>query len=244
MIAVLGALQAEMHHTRMRIDRQGQRAWAGRELSQGNLSTQPVICTWTGAGIAQSALTVQHICSAFKPQMILFGGIGAAVNPVYELGDIVIAEDVIQWDIDTSEIGGGVGVFPGRPEGRWQRELSTHRALSKRMEEHSQSHAGMVYTGRFLSGDRFLPIHKGAEERDRLKKALDGDIADMESSSIALAGTLNTIPVVLLRVVSDTVRGDRPANFRKFIDRAAVTIADIFESFLESLNSSPISLSD
>ena len=244
MIAVLGALQAEMHHTRMRIVQQDHRHWAGREITQGVIGTQSVVCTWTGAGIAQSALTVQHICSGFKPQLILFGGIGAALNPVYEIGDIVIAEDVIQWDIDTSEIGGGVGVFPGRTDGRWQRELSTHPALSKRIAEHSQGHAQMVYTGRFLSGDRFIPLHNGAEERGRLKKTLDGDIADMESSSIALAGKLNGVPVVLLRIVSDTLHGERPANLRRFLDRAAVTIADISETFLESLNISPVPLFD
>ncbi len=235
MIAVLGALQAEMHQPRMRITGVESSWWAGREMYQGTLGTHTVLCTWTGAGIAQAALTVQHVCSLFKPELILFGGIGAALNPVYDLGDIVIAEDVIQWDMDTSAIGGGAGIFPGRQnESRWTRELPADSTLRKRIQGHCEGHADRVYTGRFLSGDRFIPITNGAEERGTLNKALGGDIADMESSSIALAGKLNDIPVVLLRIVSDTVQGDRPVNFRSFVDRASGTIADIFESFLSA----------
>ncbi len=235
MIAVLGALQAEMHQTKGRITGAETSWWAGREFYQGTLGTQNVVCTWTGAGIAQAALTAQYLCSRFEPEMILFGGIGAALKPNFELGDIVIARDVIQWDIDTSAIGGGVGVFPGRQnDNRWARELTADPDLTKRLEEHCQGLSGRVSTGRFLSGDRFIPIKNGAEERGTLNKALGGDIADMESSSIALAGKLNDTPVVLLRIVSDTVQGDRPANFRKFIHRASETIADIFESFLKA----------
>ncbi|MFW5727188.1 MAG: 5'-methylthioadenosine/S-adenosylhomocysteine nucleosidase [Spirochaetia bacterium] len=235
MIAVLGALQAEVYQMKRRITGVESCWWAGREMSQGDLGPRRVLCTWTGAGIAQAAITAQHICSRYKPEIILFGGIGGALNPIYELGDIVIAEDVIQWDIDTAAIGGGIGVFPGRQnDSRWVRELPADPALRKRLEQHCAGHAGKVYKGRFLSGDRFIPIKNGAEERGALNKALGGDIADMESSSIALAGKLNNTPVVLLRIVSDTVRAERPANFRKFIDRASETIADIFESFIKA----------
>lgn len=237
MIAVLGALQAEMYQTRNRIGPAERLHWAGREVAQGVLGSQTVVCTWTGAGIARSALTAQYVCSIYRPQMLLFGGIGAALDPMYQLGDIVIAEDVIQWDLDTSEIGGGVGIFPDRRKnGGWERELPTPPELRKRLEAHCQGRRDVVYTGRFLSGDRVIPIKNGGEERAMLRKSLDGDVADMESSSIALAGKFNDIPVVLLRIISDTTRGDRPANFRSFIDGASRTIADVFESFLESID--------
>lgn len=237
MIAVLGALQAEMYQTRHRIGPAEQLHWAGREVAQGVLGSQPVVCTWTGAGIAQSALTAQYVCSIYRPQMILFGGIGAALDPKYQLGDIVIAEDVIQWDLDTSEVGGGAGVFPDRRKNRGRvRELTTPPELRERMEAHCLSRRDVVYTGRFLSGDRVIPIRNGGEERAMLRKSLDGDVADMESSSIVLAGKFNDIPVVLLRIISDTTCGDQPAKFRSFIDGASKTIADVFESFLESLD--------
>lgn len=233
MIAVLGALQAEMYRTRLRMEQAERFHWAGREITQGVLAAKSVVCTWTGAGIAHSALTTQHICTTYRPKMILFGGIGAALDPMYQLGDIVIAADVIQWDLDTSEVGGGIGVFPGyAKKGARERELPTHLALRKRMEAHCQGRTERVFTGRFLSGDRVIPIKNGGEERAMLRKSLDGDVADMESSSIVLAGKFNDIPVVLLRIVSDTVSGERPANIRSFIDRASKTIADVFESFL------------
>ena len=236
MIAVLGALQAEMYACRCRLEQVEQDEWAGREIARGVLGTQPVVCTWTGAGIAQSALTAQYVCSTYRPKMILFGGIGAALDPLYQMGDLVVAEDVIQWDLDTTEVGGGVGVFPERRKnGEWERELSTHPTLRKRLEAHCKAQSKKVYTGRFLSGDRIIPIKDGREERDMLRRGLNGDVADMESSSIVLTGKFNGIPVVLLRIISDTVRGERPVNIRSFLDGASNTIAAVFESFLESL---------
>lgn len=246
MIALIGALQAEMYHTAKRIEETEQLEWAGREIILGELSGQHVLCTWTGSGIAQSALTSQYICSRFQPEAILLTGIGAALNPMYRLGDTVIAEDVIQWDLDTSAIGGGRGVFPGfRPDKSQLREIRTHHGICKRLRESAEKHSKCstlgyaVYTGRVLSGDSFLPIEGGSALRGRLRDDFQGDMADMESSSVVLAGLQNNIPSAVLRIVSDTAAGERPENFRSFLDVCSNRSAEVFEIFLGSIAKSP-----
>lgn len=247
MIALLGALQAEMHHTAKRIEETERLEWAGREIILGELAGQQVLCTWTGSGIAHSALTSQYLCSRFQPETLLLAGIGAALNPMYGIGDTVIAEDVIQWDIDTSSIGGGPGVFPGKqPDNSQLREIHTHPGINKRLTESAEKQSkrstlgSAVYTGRVLSGDRFLPIEGGRELRERLRDTFQGDLADMESSSVALAGLQNKVHCAVLRIVSDTVAGEHPENFRSFLDSCSIRIAEVFESLLVSLNEKPL----
>ncbi|MDZ7793997.1 MAG: 5'-methylthioadenosine/S-adenosylhomocysteine nucleosidase [Spirochaetia bacterium] len=247
MIALLGALQAEMYHTARRIEETERLEWAGREITVGVLAGQQVICTWTGSGIALSALTSQYICSRFQPEAILLVGIGAALNPMYRLGDTVIAEDVIQWDIDTSAIGGGLGVFPGKqPDNSQLREIYTHPGINKRLRASAEKQSNRstsrsaVYTGRVLSGDRFLPIEGGRELREMLRDSFQGDVADMESSSVVLAGFQNKIPTAVLRIVSDTVAGERPENFRRFLDGCSIKCAEVLELFLDSLSEKPL----
>jgi len=247
MIALLGALQAEVYHTARRIEGAEQLEWAGRRITIGTLAGQQVVCTWTGSGIALSALTSQYICSRFEPEAILLAGIGAALNPMYRLQDAVIAEDVVQWDIDTSAIGGGPGVFPGKQNDNSQlREMQSHPSLKERLLEaaekqsDSSSSGSTVHTGRLLSGDSFLPVEEGSHLREKLQDCLQGDLADMESSSVILAGLLNQIPSAALRIVSDTVQGERPENFRGFLDRSSVRCADIMVHVLESLTAKPL----
>ena len=247
MIALLGALQAEMYHTARRIEATEQLKWADREIITGSLGGQRVVCTWTGSGIAHSALTTQYICSRFQPEALLYAGIGAALNPMYQLGDTVIAVDAIQWDLDTSAIGGGPGVFPGsQPDNSRLREILSHPGLSKRLRESAKKQTNrstsgaVVYTGRLLSGDRFLPIDGGRALRGRLRDSFQGDLADMESSSVVLAGLRNKVPSAVLRIVSDTVAGEHPENFRRFLDDCSIRSADVFECFLGSLSENPL----
>ncbi|MCF7913957.1 MAG: 5'-methylthioadenosine/S-adenosylhomocysteine nucleosidase [Spirochaetaceae bacterium] len=246
-IALLGALQAEVYHTVRRIEGAEHQEWAGRRITIGTLGGQRVVCTWTGSGIALSALTSQYICSRFQPKAILLAGIGAALNPKYRLQDAVIAEDVVQWDIDTSAIGGGPGVFPGRQKDNSQlREMQTHPSLKERLLEAAERHSdrssagSTVHTGRFLSGDSFLPVEEGSQLREKLRNGLQGDLADMESSSVILAGLLNQIPSGVVRIVSDTGQGGRPENFRAFLDRSSISCADIMVHVLESLTAKPL----
>jgi 5'-methylthioadenosine/S-adenosylhomocysteine nucleosidase len=246
-IALLGALQAEMYHTVRRIEETERLEWADREITLGSLGGQQVLCTWTGSGIAHSALTSQYICSRFQPEALLLAGIGAALNPTYRLGDTVIAEDVIQWDLDTSAIGGGLGVFPGpQPDNSKLREIRTHPGLGERLRKSAENQSNRapsgtaVYTGRVLSGDRFLPIDGGRELRERLRNNFQGDSADMESSSVVLAGLQNKIPSAVLRIVSDTVAGERPENFRSFLDGCSNWSAEVIEALLGSLSAKPL----
>ncbi|HKK66434.1 MAG TPA: 5'-methylthioadenosine/S-adenosylhomocysteine nucleosidase [Clostridia bacterium] len=247
MIALLGALQAEMYHTVRRIEKSEQLEWAGRKITLGTLAGQQVVCTWTGSGIAHSALTSQYICSRFQPKALLLAGIGAAINPMYQLWDTVIAGDVIQWNIDTSAIGGGLGVFPGlQPDNSQLREIRTDPKLGKRLRESAEKQSEhspenfAVSTGRVLSGDHFLPIEGGRKLRARLRKDFQGDLVDMESSSVVLAGFQNKIACAVLRIVSDTVAGERPENFRSFLDGCSIRSAAVLETFLGSLYNEPL----
>jgi nucleoside phosphorylase len=67
------------------------------------------------------------------------------------------------------------------------------------------------------------------------QNSLGGDAADMESISVALAGRLNGVPVLIIRIIADTAGGNAPADFRKFMDGTSRRIADIFQAIVPEI---------
>ncbi len=244
MVAVLSALQAEIYHIEKQMKQSATYSWAGTTFLKGVYAGKSVVVGHIGAGIAQSALSCQYICDHFQPECILMGGIGGALHNNIGIGDIIVARDVLQWDVDTSGVGGGPGVFPGRkPDGKYWRELSTDENISSMLKGSAEeflrqnpSKRSVAY-GRVLSGDSFVALKKAPNHRKQLHQEMGGDTIDMESSSVMLSGLLNSIPTVVMRVISDTPsdipRNDTEnRNIRERLDAFSKDFADICRLFL------------
>ena len=51
-----------------------------------------VVCK-SGVGKVYAAMTTQWLIQEFQPSAVLFTGVAGALNPSYEVGDIVLAQD-------------------------------------------------------------------------------------------------------------------------------------------------------
>ena len=76
-----------------------------------------------------------------------------------------------------------------------------------------------VVAGRILTGDQFITADDAAQQR-RLR-SLEGDVVEMEGAAIALVATVNRVPFVIIRSVSDRADAAAPADFGAWLRRAA-----------------------
>ncbi len=241
MIALLSAMQSEIYHTIARIDSSGGEDavsgapstvhWGGRSFTGGSLAGIPVLAGWTGVGTTLTGISCQYVCSRWSPGAILFAGIGGGLNPALRTGDAVCADRVMQWDLDAGLPGIPRAVFPGEytSSGEPLGAVSLDGGLREVLRKVSPV---PVREGLLLSGNSMVRTGSG------WKNSPGGDAADMESISVALAGRLNEIPVLIIRIVADTADGDAPADFRSFMDMASRRIADIFEAVVPEIVSS------
>ena len=227
-IALLSAMQAEIYHTVRRLREGGDEAcenmeWGGKTFTRGMFGSIPVLAGWTGTGTTIAGISCQYVCSRWNPRAILFAGIGGGLNPAYAPGDIVAAGEVRQWDINASSIGIPAGVFPGEynAAGKALSSLYPDPDLLAAAERVSPV---PVRKGVFLSGNSFFGGETGG------LPGMEGDVVDMESISVALAGLYNRVPVLLLRVIADPCDRRRPRDIRQFLDSASISIAAIFEA--------------
>lgn len=238
MIALFSAMQSEIYHTIARIDSGREKnpvsegpapvKWGGREFTAGSLAGTPVIAGWTGVGTTLAGISCQYVCSRWKPGAVLFAGIGGGLNPALRTGDVLAGDRVMQWDLNAGLPGIPQAVFPGEfsssgePLGAVPLDPGLREVLRK-------ISPFPVREGLLLSGNSMVRAGSG------WKNSLGGDAADMESIAVALAGRLNGIPVLIIRIIADTAGGEVPADLRKFLDEASRRIADIFEAVVPEI---------
>ena len=70
-----------------------------------------------------------------------------------------------------------------------------------------------ILKGRFVHSDRVVV---SAADKAQLRQASGGDAVEMESSAIVAACHEQGLPVIVLRVISDTATEDLPMDFNRF----------------------------
>jgi len=224
MRALLTATEAEIYRTLKQLKNSQTVSWGHGRFSVGTLDGIPVVAGWTGTGTTLAAMSTQYVCDRWKPSMILFAGSAGALNPSFETGQAVVARGVYQWDLDALALGIERGVFPGERDHRNKalRMIPVDGELRQYLLDRGNE---KILEGTFVSGNRFVDLSRPLPEE---LKGFHGDVVDIESIAPAMAGYINGIPVLLLRIIADTVSGGRPRNFRMFIDETSLRIANFF----------------
>lgn len=197
--------------------------WQNFTFYKGQLYGKEVVIARVGIGKSISAILTQYFVMRFSPQYIVFTGVAGALNKEASIGDVYIAKDCMQYDLDTTALGVELGTIveiqrrflPTDPKLR-------NLALSTPLKEVT------IREGRILTGDAFLSTEK-AHVRQFLSEELDGDAIEMEGASVGLVAYVNQIPFLLIRTISDRADGTAVEDFSSFVNVLSRTSRDIVE---------------
>ena len=133
------------------------------------------------------------------------------------LGDIVISSDALQHDFDVTGLGYKKSVIPGM-------ETSVFTADTELVEMAKEACEIVnpeiqCFVGRVVTGDQFISDNG---TKAALVKDYDGYCADMEGASMAQVATLNKIPFVIIRAISDKADNSAPVAYETFEEQAIV----------------------
>ena len=207
--ALLGAL--EEHR---------QESSSGVVLHRGRLAGNEVILAESGIGKANAAAVAQLLALA-APRALIFTGVAGAVDPSLGTGDIVVAVDALQHDVDVTALGYERGRIPGEPL-TWDSSADLVKiaveAAALAAAEGTQFEGVKVVTGRVASGDQFIA---SAERTAQLREAFGATCVEMEGAAVAQVCTRAGVPFVIIRSISDSADGDARMSFREFTELAA-----------------------
>lgn len=136
------------------------------------------------------------------------------------MGDIVVADGLVQHDFDAAPIGFVRGCLcmgdPGAPT-----VFTPDEPLSALLARTAGDAAGAqrVHRGLIATGDRFI---SGAAEKAAIRSAFPSAMAaEMEGGAVAQAASMSGVPFAVVRAISDLADGTAAASFEQFEQHAA-----------------------
>lgn len=212
---VLGAMDGEITAFLERLEDSVAVPWRGYPVYTGTYDSSPVIIARSGVGKSLSAMIAQRLIDAYRPGAVIFTGLAGSIHPDLEIGDVIVAEETLQYDMDARALGFHLGEIPYTPH----RIIPCDPQLVERAASTTLP-AGKVRRGRILTGDRF--VNRSAyQEMGFLRSELQGDAVEMEGASVALVALINELPCVVVRTISDKADTNARVDFERFLPRAS-----------------------
>ena len=161
---------------------------------EGNIDDKPVVLMKSGIGKVNAACACVEIIKNFAPDVVINTGLAGGIDKSLSVMDIVVADKTTYHDVwcgDGCQIG-QIQDLPAFFEG------------SKRLVNIAQNIKTdvKIHTGLIASGDVFVSdVEKLREIKAKFPSAL---AVDMESTAIAQVCHLYNVPVLAIRIISDT----------------------------------------
>jgi adenosylhomocysteine nucleosidase len=209
-----------------------------REYFVGRLWEIDAVCVLSRIGKVAAALTTATLVEKFGVTHILFTGVAGAGDAAVRVGDIVVAESLIQHDMDASPLFPRYEVpLTGLTHFLSDRHIALQLADAARrfLEDDFASAIDPAERAVFaLSGPR---LHRGLiasadqfmsdkARLNALNEALPGLLAvEMEGAAVAQACFELGIPFGVIRTISDNANENAATDFMRFVKSVAARYA-------------------
>ena len=229
MIGIIGAIDEEIVLFVDRLENKREEKHAIFTFYTGTLHGKSVVIVKSGMGKVLSATVSQLLIDQYAVNKIIFTGVAGSLNNKLEIGDIVVGEQCCQHDFDAHYLNAEIGQIPLTDYRFFSGDKRLiEAALSATTEGHS------IMKGTILTGDQFITA-KEKEEKKSVFEELQGDCIEMEGAAVGLVCTVNAIPHVVIRSISDKADGSDAADFEKFKHVAAENSYKIVNHILASI---------
>lgn len=229
-IGIIGAMEEEVISLRRKMDLKEVHQIAGMDFYEGTMQGIQVIVVRCGIGKVNAAVCTQILIDKFSPNYIINTGVAGGLHPVVNIGDVVISNDTVQQDMDTSKFGDAKDIMP-RMENtcfKVNNELIEYAKLAAAqvLREHK------IWVGHIVSEDQFVASIKVKQD---IYTTFTAYCAEMEGAAIAHTCYLNQIPFVIIRIISDKVDSTSEMNFDEFVNLVGRNISKIIENIVASI---------
>ena len=226
MIGIIGAMASEVDALKDAMLDKDIKTIGVTEYCAGTLCGTRVVVAQSGVGKINAALCAQNMIHAYAPRLIINTGCAAGVGDGLHVGDIVIAKDAVQHDLDY----GPLNYERGFIEGIKMVHIPAHKAYSERIAAIAEQLGIHTRIGTVATGDQFLsdPVKK-----QDIKDYFHAEAVEMEGGAIAHAACANGVPFVILRSISDSGDDEAVNDFSAFAAKVNEINRQILKQFLE-----------
>ena len=229
MIGIIGAMPVEVDGlTAILNEKQGE-AVSGIVFYQGKISGVSCVVACCGPGKVNAAVCTQAMLMRYPVSLVINTGVAGGIGPGVRIGDLVVAEGVVQHDFDTSPLDGVKGLLPVLNEV----VVPTDQAASDTLLQCARRvYDGNVTRGIVATGDQFI---SGGEQAAKIRGDFGADACEMEGGSIGQVCALNKIPFAVIRAISDHGDDEASVDFPAFASQVAQKSIELLKTALPLL---------
>ncbi|MFT8351395.1 5'-methylthioadenosine/adenosylhomocysteine nucleosidase [Clostridium saccharoperbutylacetonicum] len=228
-IGIIAAMAEELEILLGDLNLIEKREKANMTFHKGTLYGKDVVAVVCGIGKVNSAICTQILSSEYNVDKVINVGVAGGIGKEIYPGDIVVAENLVQHDMDTTAFGEKMGQIPRLDTFDFKCDKEMVAIAKKACEQISELNS---FTGRIASGDQFVA---NIEKIQWLEKEFGAISCEMEGASIAQVCYLNSIPFVVIRSISDNANNGAHMDYQNFVPIAVKNSTKILKQMLEMM---------
>ncbi len=224
-----------------------------RDYTLGKVAGIDAVCVLSRIGKVAAATTATMLVEKFGVTHILFTGVAGSGDAGVRVGDIVVAETLVQYDMDCSPLFPpfevpltGLSHFPV-DQNLSQRiaeaaagfiDNDMENAITPAVRDEFKLERPRLHRGLIASGDRFVGCPK---QLASVNASLPGLLAvEMEGAAVAQVCYELGVPFAVIRTISDNANEKAATDFMQFVKLVAAQYAfHIVTRFCDDLNKTP-----
>jgi adenosylhomocysteine nucleosidase len=201
---------------------------AGRRFHLGRLGAHEAVLVLCGIGKVAAACTATLLAERYSAGRMVFTGVAGGLHAQVRVGDVVIASELLQHDLDASPLFPrhevpllGLARFAADAElsAQWQAAAQSALNTSAQWLDADAAALGVtkprLHRGLVISGDRFVAT---AAESQALRTELPDALAvEMEGAAVAQVCHAFGLPLAVLRIISDRADDSAHVDFQRFL---------------------------
>lgn len=230
MIGLMGAMEEEIRLFQDYADVVKKQTIAGMKFYSGKIDDSEIVIVKCGVGKVHAAVSTQILIDKFEVDEIILAGLAGSVVPYLQKGDIVMANFLVQHDVDLTAFGRRLGEVPSVG-----RMLEADPGMLKRMNMAydevfgRRSDRPQLVVGTIVSGDRFV---SDKAVISALQREFGAVATEMEGAAVAQVCLMNDKPFVVIRTISDDASEGAGEQFNNTLEMAPINTFAVIRRFL------------
>jgi len=227
-IAIMGAMPEEITPLLEIIGEHETVSYAANKYYRGKFANHDVVVAYSKIGKVNAALTASTLIEKFGAQKLLFSGVAGAVSAELKVGDLIIASQLCQHDLDITAFGHPHGYVP---EGK--QFVQADKSLNSLAKKVAKSIDLKLKEGIIATGDQFIA---NVEKKSWIESTFKADALEMEGASVAVVCDALDVPFFVLRAISDAADMDASFSFDEFLESSAQISADFIMKMVKEIS--------
>lgn len=241
-IALLSPMVDERDALLHRLTGMSTQAIGALQVVTGQLGDHAVVLAESGVGKVASTAIATLIAKALDCRAIVVCGVAGGIDPDLTIGDVVIADRLIQHDYGHLTNDGIRNFRPGVPpigDSRDRIAFDLAPDLLMRIGGAvrdvrlpalpsdlgvATKRSPRIAFGPIVSGDQFI---NSETVRERLRREHAALAVEMEGAAVAQAAELLGIPCIVIRSLSDLAGAESHLDFPRFLKAVAPSAAEV-----------------